>query len=495
MCATETSPAHAFGGWRLVLSANRRCAALARRLLPGEPMRQTTLLAPPLLLALLAGCSSAGTHPTPPGSPPVDVDQANVPRDPASSISAADVTAAAAANNAFAFDLYAHVLGGQPAPGNLLTSPISASLALTMTYAGAQGQTATEMATALHYGPAAAHIFDGQNGLAQAPDARAASAFAAGQQNARESQQPAPSQADYQLQVVNSVWGEQTYTWETPFLTTLAKSYGTGVYVEDFVHQWDPARQTINGWVSSATADKINDLLPPGTLDDSTRMVLVNALHLKLPWATPFQASATATASFTRADGSTVSASFMNATQQLAYADDGKAQIVSLPLMGGDVSVVIALPHGDLATYEAGLTAASPNALATPASSTNVQLSLPKAAFTSPTFSLAKPLQAMGMVQAFDFASADFKGMCASPPDGGNLYVSDVLQKTMLAMQENGVEAAAATAVIVGFGSAEPQQPVPMVVNRPYVVAIVDGPTGALLFLGHITDPTDAGTP
>ncbi|MFI5300925.1 MAG: serpin family protein, partial [Polyangiales bacterium] len=155
-------------------------------------------------------------------------------------------------------------------------------------------------------------------------------------------------------------------------------------------------------------------------------------------------------------------------------------------------SVVIALPHGDLATYEASRAAGSA-AIATPPASASVQLSLPKVSFTSPTFSLARALQAMGMTDAFDPNAADFTGMCAHPPDGARLYVGDVLQKAMVAMTETGVEAAAATAVVM-VGAAEPES-VPMVVNRPYLLSIVDSPTGAVLFLGHIVDPTVAGSP
>jgi len=224
-------------------------------------------------------------------------------------------------------------------------------------------------------------------------------------------------------------------------------------------------------------------------------MVLVNAIHLKLPWASPFQVAATAPASFTRADGSTVTTPFMNQVGELPYIDDGTAQIVALPLMGGQLSVVIALPHGDLATYEAGLTAATPNALAQPTAGASVSVSLPKVTFTSPTFSLAKPLQAMGMVQAFDPQAANFTGMCPTTPDGDNLYVGDVLQKAMVAVQETGVEAAAATAVIVAGASVAEPSPIPVVLDRPFVMAIIDVPTGALLFLGHIEDPTDAGSP
>jgi serpin B len=270
------------------------------------------------------------------------------------------------------------------------------------------------------------------------------------------------------------------------------------VYLQDFVTAFEQARQTINAWVSDQTSDKINDLLPTGALDASTRMVLVNAIHLKFPWLNPFDASATMPGAFSRADGTTVMPSFMNQVTTLPFADDGQAQIVSLPLSNGQVSVLIALPHPGvaLAAYEAALTATSA-ALSPPTSNAQVTLSLPKATFTSPTFSLAKSLQAMGMVQAFDPTLADFKGMCPSTPDGLNLSVSDVLQKAMVAMQETGIEAAAATAVTVVGTAAElpPPMQVSMTVNRPYLISIVDVPTGAVLFIGHIEDPTAAGGP
>lgn len=270
------------------------------------------------------------------------------------------------------------------------------------------------------------------------------------------------------------------------------RSYGTGVFLEDFAAQPDPARLAINAWVSSQTADKILNLLPVGSIDDGTRMVLVNAIHLKMPWTTPFDATATMPGTFTHENGAAVSVPFMNQTTELGYVDDPSAQVVAIPLGDGDLRVVIALPHGDLGPYEDGLTASSP-AFA-PLGSAMVALSLPKVAFTSPTFSLANSLKAMGMTDAFDPVGANFTKMCAHPPDG-NLYIQDVLQKAMLAMQENGVEAAAATAVIVDRSlSGESATPVSMVVNQPFLVAIVDS-TGAILFLGHIDDPTQAGSP
>jgi serpin B len=443
------------------------------------------------LLACLAACGATSTSSGPSGQTPSQA-KSDLTRTPASTVPQTDLQAAVAANNAFAVDLYAHVLKNAPA-GNLFTSPLSASLALTMTYAGAKGQTASQMATALHLGSATSTIFAGQNALDQALESRAAGALASDTQTAKNNQEPAPSASDYDLHVVNSVWGEKTYPWASPFLDQMATDYGTGVYLEDFVHAADQARQTINGWVSDQTADRINNLLPPGSVDDTTRMVLVNAIHLKLPWASPFQASQTQNAPFTRADGTTVSVPMMNqGFEGAGYVDDGKAQILTLPLAGGAENVVIALPHGDLASYEAALSAGSAALQSSGGSSVDVELSLPKVSFTSPTFSLAKALQAMGMVDAFDSGTADFSGLCPNPPDGARLYVSDVLQKAMLGMQETGVEAAAATAVLVNAGAA-PGQPIVMNVNRPFLVSIVDAPTGAVLFLGHVEDPSQTG--
>ena len=446
------------------------------------------------------GCSGSATEDKGgPEASEVTIAQSSVARVAASAVSTDDLNAAVAANNAFAVGLYAEVLKKEQGK-NVLTSPISATLALTMTYAGAEGTTKSEMASALHLDPQAGDaIFAGQNALSQALNGRAAAALARRTQDAAQSGQAAPSAEDYRLSVVNSVWGEQSYTWEAPFLDTLAAHYGTGVYKQDFQRAYEPARALINGWVSEHTNDKINDLLPKGALDDLTRMVLVNAIHLKLPWANNFMPTATAPGAFVRGDGSTVSADFMRRESDFAYVDDGRAQVLSLPLANNELQVVIALPHADvtLADYEATLATTSA-ALRVPSAVSRVVLSLPKAKFTSRSVSLIEALKAMGMKQAFDDGAANFDGLCAHPPDGSRLHISDVLQKTMIAMQETGVEAAAATAVILAGTSSAPVEPpvkVEMTVNRPYLVAIVDAPTQAVLMLGQIQDPTDAGEP
>ncbi len=427
----------------------------------------------------------------------VSVAASMLDRTPASSVAVASLSDLVTANNAFAIDLYAQFSAGA-ASTNLLLSPLSASIALTMTYAGAEGTTATQMASVLHYGSAdATTVFEGQNALIQTLEARASTALSVATRMAAANGLTAPSASNYQIQIVNSVWGESKYTWNAPFLVILAENYGTGVYLEDFEANFEGARMLINAWVSSETADKINNLLPAGSLDNGTRMVLVNALHLKFPWSNPFNAAVTGPASFTTGDNTTVSTPFMYQTGTLAYVDDGDAQIVGLPLANQELAVVIALPHGDLATYEAGLTATSAG-IAMPAGTAVVQLSVPKVSFTSPSSSLATALKAMGMPVAFDSGNADFKGLCTQPPDGFNLFITDVFQKATIDMQETGIEAAAAAAVIIGADSSvalPPPMPIPMNVNRPYVLSIVDVATGALLFLGHIVDPTEAGGP
>jgi serine protease inhibitor len=431
------------------------------------------------------------------GLPQVQLDQANVVRVAAASIPQSALLAAVTANNAFAVDLFSR-FDADGGATNLLTSPISASLALTMAYAGAVGQTGTEMATALHFdSDGGTSIFDGQNALTQALASRGPTALSVAQHNAQTSEQLPPSEGDYDLRIINEVWGEQTYSWAAPFLATMAASYGTGVYLQDFIGHADQARQTINAWVSAQTSGKILNLLPPMSIDGETRMVLVDALHLKLPWANAFEPLETTTGTFTRADGTDVAPSFMKQTQTVPYSDDGSAQIVAWPLFNGQISVVIALPDSGntLAAYEASLGANSP-AFRPPQSTALVTLSLPKVTFTSPTFSLKTPLMGMGMKLAFVSGAADFTGLCP-PPLGSDLFVKDVLQKAALSMQESGLEAAAATAVIVDSDGAavEAAAPVRMVVDRPYLVTIVDVPTGAILFLGHVVDPTDSGGP
>lgn len=414
-------------------------------------------------------------------------------RDPASGVSAATVQAVVEADNAFAFDLYSKVRA-EAAASNAVMSPLSVSLALSMTYAGAQNNTAAEMAETLHWNTPGLDVHGGHNALTQALESRVDDAFAAAVKNAQNAGEPAPSPSDFRLHIVNAVWGDGSYTWETPFLDVLAKSYGTGVYLADFINKYDAERVRINTWVSGETQNKINDLLPVGSLDEFTRMVLVNAMHLKFPWESPFLKDATKAGDFTKADGTTVSADFMAQQTSFPYFEDDKAQIVSLPIVGGKLSVVVALPKGSLDAFETGLDSSYWSTVRAGRSLQEVDIKLPKFSFTSDSIKLKDTFLALGMVEPFDPDHADFYGMCKTPPFNERLFIASILHKAMMGIDENGVEAAAATAVIMAGNTSVPPEPIAMTVDRPFTVAIVDEPTGSLLFLGHIYDPTVKGS-
>jgi serine protease inhibitor len=451
----------------------------------------------PVLMGLaVVACSNSDTEdPGPPTDPPEtpSVARSEVARDSAASIPATTLEAIVDADNAFAFDLYEKVRT-DTASDNMILSPLSVSLAMSMTYAGAQNTTASEMAESLHFNDPSLDVHGGQNALSQALASRAADALAAAEINAQQAGSEAPSPDDFRLHIVNSVWGDGSYTWEQPFLDTLARSYGTGVYLADFIHQYDAERVRINTWVSEETHDKINDLLPDGSLNEMTRLVLVNAMHLKMPWEMPFSTEATAAGTFNKTDGTTVSADFMSQQDSFSYYEDDNMQLAALPLVGRQVSFVVALPKGTLDDLESSLASDTWKTAWDGRASQEVALKLPKFSFTSQSIKLRDTFKALGTVQAFDPDQADFYGMCNEPPNSERLFISEIIHKAMMAVDENGVEAAAATAVLMSGGTSVPPEPVAMVVDKPFVVAIVDEPTGALLFLGHITDPTAAGS-
>ncbi|MCL2450967.1 MAG: serpin family protein, partial [Polyangiaceae bacterium] len=420
----------------------------------------TFILSSSLALPLF-GCSG---HASSGGGGDMTVAKSNVARIAVSSLPSDALPTAVTANNAFAADLYTRLAAGAPAK-NLVVAPVSASLALGMSYAGAKGTTASQMATALHFSAdPGTSIADGQNALSAALESRVATAQMQQQQLAGLPPNADASEPDVALRVVNSVWGQKGFPWLSSFLDIMAASYGSGVYLEDFADDAAQGTSDINDWVQTQTNGAIYPLLQQ-PLDSVTRMVLVNAVYLQLPWVTPFVAAGTTSGAFTCTDGSTVTTSYMQLVYEVPYVDDGQAQIIALALQGG-ISAVFTVPHADvsLATYEAGLTATSP-ALAIPASTSVVAAKIPKVDFTTATFSLVQPLQAMGMTQAFEPGAADFTGMCSATTCSG-LYIDDVEQRAMIQVREEGVEAAASTAVVLRDSGAF-NSTVSVTANRP----------------------------
>jgi serpin B len=402
----------------------------------------------------------------------------------------AEKTDLATSLSGFAFALWQGLRGDPSTKNNFAFSPTSISLALGMTYAGAEGGTASQMKSAMHVASSSDVYFRSLNWLDEQLASRADAALNQAQNMYKSggSSGAAPDPANFRLHVVNACWSDRTFTFEQPYLDTLATDFGSGVHLADFRTQPDTERLAINAWVSQETLNRINDLIPQGAIDSTTRTVLVNAIHLKLPWYDPFLEANTKPATFTKTDGSTVSVPFMSKGGYLPYAENDTTQAVAIPLAGSSVQFVVFLPKAtsSLAQFEDSLaqglatTLVAGMATAWPL----VSLALPKFTFTTVSVHLGSVLTGLGMTDAFT-PSADFTGISKEKP----LFLSDVVHKAMVGVDEHGVEAAAATAVMLA-GSGAPTDIKQVNVNRPFFFGIYDQPTSTWLFLGHVTDPS-----
>ena len=289
----------------------------------------------------------------------------------------------------------------------------------------------------------------------------------------------------FKLSVVNAIWGQQGYTFLPKFLDILSQNYGAGMRLVDFQNATEQARQAINNWVSEQTQQKIQDLLPQGSVLASTRLVLTNAVYFKADWTVPFDPNNTKDKPFTLADGTQVKVPTMKETSFLGYAESDGVQLVELPYAGSDLSMFIFLPSsGSLNDFISSLTPEKIAALMSSVStSQDVTLSLPKFKFDS-SFNLNDVLSKLGMPDAFTPGKADFSGMDGSK----DLMIQGVLHKAFIAVDEKGTEAAAATGVIVGLTSI-PANNVTMTVDHPFLFTIVDQNSGTILFAGQVSDP------
>ncbi len=384
----------------------------------------------------------------------------------------ADYQALIKDNSDFGFDLYSQLT--QSDDGNVIMSPISATVALAMTYAGAKGNTATEMAHALHFNLSADKLHPAMNKLA----------IELASENVAQHKTDEGDKS-LKLDLVNASWAQKDYQFNQPFLDTLAVNYDAGVHLLDFATDPEGSRQTINGWVADKTEDKIQDLIPKGKIDPTTRLVLTNALYFYGSWVYPFDKSITANAAFHPLSGADVQVPTMHETESLSYAEGTNYQVVDLPYDGGAVSMRIVLPaQGHFDEIRKGLSTSWMSDVDKAMQGAEVSVSLPKFKFDWGSTSLKPALQAMGMKDAFQYPAADFSGMEPTR----ELYIGDVMQKAFVGVDESGTEAAAATAVIMNAGSA-PMQPKTFDANRPFIFSIRDS-SGTLLFVGQVTDPT-----
>ena len=354
---------------------------------------------------------------------------------PLSSTPVAQTDAVVQGNNAFALALYAKLRAEDQ--GNLFLSPYSISTALAMTYAGAKGKTAAEMAEVLHF---------------TVPQEQLHPAFAA---------LTAKLHGDikkegYQLRIANRLWGQAGYHFLPTFLQVTRDHYGAELAQVDFAQNTEAARHTINAWVEEKTEKKIKDLIAQGVLDSGTTLVLTNAIYFKGDWQRKFEAKATKDAPFLLTPQEKVTVPMMRQRGKFAYGVVGKVQVLELPYVGKDLSMFVLLPKevDGLADLEKSLSVETLNTWTSGLREQTVEVLLPKFKMTS-GFRLEKVLGSMGMPLAFS-GEADFSGMTGKR----GLFISAVIHKAFVDVNEEGTEAAAATAVVMqGTGSAESDFP------------------------------------
>jgi serpin B len=380
----------------------------------------------------------------------------------ASTFDASTVAGAVASTNHFGFDLYRRAGAGR---GNVICSPASAAVALTMATAGARGETQAQMVRVLRLQPArldAAH--DSFAGLL-------------GALNNKDGQQ------GLSLHVADRVWGQEGMAFKPDFLAVLAERYKAPFQPLDFAGHTEAATSAINRWGAAETHGRIKEILP--SLDSAVRLVLTNAVYFKGRWIRSFDPGSTRDRPFA-VPGREVTVKMMETTDTFAHARVGDVQIVQLPYAGG-LSMLVVLPDSPsgLEAIEARVAAGYDDWIAR-LRPRRVEVQLPRWKLTS-ELSLGTFLRAMGMPLAFTPA-ADFSGITDSAP----IYISAVLQQAFIDVNEGGTEAAAVTAVIMSTESAEVVAPPSVVfhVDHPFLYLIRDDTTGVILFVGRVVDPS-----
>ena len=376
-----------------------------------------------------------------------------------------DMQAAVNSNSAFAFDLYQQLRSSE---GNLFISPYSISIALAMTYGGARGNTQEQMEKTLQFSldqyklhPAFAELQNGLNKLQE--------------------------EGNFELLVANSLWPQHNYKFLDEYLSLTKKYYGVTITPVDYVNTREATRKKINEWVEIKTKEKIKDLVPPGYLNELTRLVLVNAIYFKGHWSRQFDPARTQDSPFYVSPLESVEAPMMSQTEEFKYAEFRSLQIIELPYLGEDLSMLILLPRRieGIAQLEGELSVENLNLWRNSLQKQKVIVFLPR--FTA-TFKLdlCETLKTMGMTDAFVFGQANFAGMDGRP---NSLFIGAVIHQAYVDVNEQGTEAAAATAVVEGLGGAGALPPT-FRADHPFLFLIQENKTGSILFIGRITNPT-----
>jgi serpin B len=443
-------------------------------------MRNNICLLRPLMSMMLlsAWLLSGGCQPTNPfpdqGSiiPKTDFASSDLARltDPGEAFD--DLPILVKGNNAFSFGMYQALRFN---PGNLIFSPYSISVALAMTFAGARGETERQMGEILHF---------------DLPQDRLHPAFNLLDLELANRSEEAPSLEEgegtpFSLEVANSAWAQQGYPFLDLYLDTLALNYGSGLHLIDFLSDPEAARLAINAWVRAQTAEKIEEIIPPNTLDNSTTLVLANAIYFYAAWQYPFLDSLTQEAPFYLLDGGSTRVQMMAMPQEVEvkYTRGEDYLALDLPYAGETAAMTLLVPNqGQYEQFEASLNADRLEQILADMQIKPATVKLPRFRFDYKEF-LTDTLKGMGLHVAFQSGQADFSGM-----DGTrNLYISDVIHAATIAVDEEGTEASAATVVIMMRGMA--MEVDELVIDRPFIFLIRDVPTSQILFMGRVLNP------
>ncbi len=417
-----------------------------------------------LLMVMAAGCAVG--EPTRDALVPGRVAASELPRETDVDVPDEDLLALVEGNTAFALALYEHLRAEE---GNLIYSPHSISLALAMTYAGARGDTEAQMAEVLRFDLPQDRLHAAWNALDL--------------ELARRGENVDPEEGtEFTLRLANALWGQYDYDFRQEYLDLLAQNYGAGLRLVDYTTNPDAVRLEINRWVEEQTEDRIQDLLEEDSLDELTRLVLVNAIYMNASWMMQFPERLTQDASFSLPGDVEVQVPMMRQTDRFRHTVASDYVAVELPYVGYEVSMLVIMPD-DLKAFEGTLDSATLQGIVTDLEHGTVNLALPR--FRAETsVGLADTLEAMGMTDAFIYQVADLSGM-----DGTReLFIDAIVHQAFIEVDEEGTEAAAATAVIVATESA-PMEIVDITIDRPFLFGIRDRETGAILFWGRIVDP------
>lgn len=437
-------------------------------------MRKTAAALVALTL-VLAACAQGQSSPNPTGPPPtlpqgVELIKAGLSRETTTNITPDELIDLVGGNTALAFDLYR--IAAEEG-GNVLLSPYSIAAALTMSYAGARGNTATEMRGALRLALPDDRLQAARNQLDLLISAEPV-------------RNPDDEREPFTIRVANSLWGQTGYPFLDDFLAVLAANYDAGMNLVDFQTAAEDARQKVNQWVEATTEGRIVDLIPEGAVDDLTRLILVNAIWFKAAWLHEFKPDLTADGPWNLLDGSTTSVPLMKGGWRTGYFEGEGFKAINLPYVG-EASMIVVVPDGGRFAEIAGSFGHEElDMLRTSWGDYEVDLTFPKFEFSS-DLNLNETLKRLGMVAAFTDPAlpggADFTGIVAAR----ELLITDVVHQAFISVDEIGTEAAAATAV--AFGLTSMPQSATLAVDRPFLFFIQHTGTGEILFLGQVVDP------